>query len=446
MKEFKAAYLPVGIGNFDREEAKRQFEKSKKLLERFPVHFDMPKGALLDKESLTDWLSRITPDFIIFQNITFANGAYVCEAAKRFSCPILLWSVREPESTGRLKLNSLTGAFSAGNMLMNMGRKDFFTVQGGADEIQTEERIGCILRAAELRHFLKHARLAVIGHAPQGFGFGQAKEAELQRVFGVELESAEARQLMKYAEQLTEEEEARGLEKAEQKMKGLKCLPEKNVRDFARLYKAYEKYAADNRIHALASRCWPDYFVEYGTPVCAVLSMLNDEGIAAACEADCYGALSMLAGMHLTGKPVFFGDPAAYDEWKNTIVYWHCGTGACSLARNDTGAQVGVQCNRGIGPAMEFGCKSSDRVTIFRIGQDGTGAFRFFLMKGRALDAPKQYSGTSVVVQVIPEVKKVLSRMVTDGWEPHFTVIFADVAEELEALARMLSIEVVKYE
>ena len=36
---------------------------------------------------------------------------------------------------------------------------------------------------------------------------------------------------------------------------------------------------------------------------------------------------------------------------------------ACTLARKDTGAQVGVHPNRKIGPVMDFGCQACDQVT-----------------------------------------------------------------------------------
>ena len=124
----------------------------------------------------------------------------------------------------------------------------------------------------------------------------------------------------------------------EQRTVGLDETPEKNRLDFARLYKAYEEFVRKNNIGAIASRCWPDFFTSFGTPVCAVLAMLNDLGVAAACEADMYGALSMWIGMRLSGKSVFFGDPVSLDEKENTITFWHCGTAACSLARKDTGA------------------------------------------------------------------------------------------------------------
>ena len=153
----------------------------------------------------------------------------------------------------------------------------------------------------------------------------------------------------------------------------------------------------------------------------------------------------MYAGMQLSGQPVFFGDPVSMDEQENTITCWHCGTAACSLARTDTGAKVDVHCNRKIGPTLDFGCRACEHVTVFRIGKDNEGNFRFFIASGEALDKPKQFNGTSVVVRMNEEAKRVVYESVEAGWEPHFAVIYGDVAEELELLAHMYDMEVQRY-
>ncbi|MBR2668774.1 MAG: hypothetical protein IKE36_03145 [Solobacterium sp.] len=235
------------------------------------------------------------------------------------------------------------------------------------------------------------------------------------------------------------------LQDIENRTVGLSQTPEKNRRDFARLYNAYSTYVKEHHIGALASRCWPDFFTSFGTPVCAVLAMLNDLNVAVACEADMYGALSMWIGMRFSGRPVFFGDPVSLDENENTITFWHCGTAACSLARKDTGAVIGEHCNRHIGPTMEFGCEASEHATIFRIGRNPDGTFRFFAVSGKALDKPKQFFGTSVVIETCAESKTIIHEAVKAGWEPHYVVIFDDVADELEMLAHMYNCEVTRY-
>ena len=263
--------------------------------------------------------------------------------------------------------------------------------------------------------------------------------------FGVELESIEARELIDMAKTYTDEECAEYLRDTEKCTCGLDKTPENNRNDHARLLKAYRDYVRTHHIGALASRCWPDFFTSFGTPVCTVLSMLNDEGVAAACEADIYGALSMWIGMQLSNEPVFFGDPVALDEEESSITYWHCGAAACSLARKDTGAVVGVHPNRKIGPAMDFGCEAFPEATIFRIGRKPDGSFRFFVAEGSVLDKPKQFIGTSIVVKTDRNSKEVVEDSIRSGFEPHFAVIKGHHAETLKVLAEMFGFEVCKY-
>lgn len=441
--QFQVAYIPIGVPTFHLESAQAQFEQSVKVLSSITQECVVPSKMLLTLDDLNSFLNTIQPDLIILQNITFANAAYTSEVLHRFSCPVLLWTLREPViDGGRLRLNSLTGAYSAGNTLLAFGNSKFEYLFGSPEEQDIQNQIRAIIHAAKVKHQLGSLRMASIGHTPQGFGFGRALDSEILHTFGVTLESIEARELISKAKQYSNEECTPYLKEAQNKMVGLSEIAEKNILDFSRLYKAYLDYVTNNKIGAISSRCWPDFFTDYGTPVCSVLAMLNERLIAASCESDVYGALSMYIGTQLTGKPTFFGDPVSLDEQENTITFWHCGTAACSLARKDTGATVGVHPNRKIGPVMDFGCKESPEVTVFRIGRLPSGSFRFFVMPGEVLDKPKQFCGTSVVVKTQKLAKDIVCRTVKDGWEPHFIVIYGDVQSELKALGNMLNIDV----
>nr|MBQ4457608.1 fucose isomerase [Clostridia bacterium] len=183
----------------------------------------------------------------------------------------------------------------------------------------------------------------------------------------------------------------------------------------------------------------------YGTPTCPVLSMLNTTGIPAACEDDVYGALSMWVGVQLSGEPSFFGDPICLNEKDNTITYWHCGMGACSLARKDTGAQIGLHPNRFVGPVMDFACEPCEGATIFRIGREPDGSFRFFIAEGTAPDVPKQYIGTSFTVKTDNPCRDIIEKAVMDGFEPHFAVVRGRHGKTLEVLAHMLECKIYNY-
>lgn len=446
MKKFQIAYIPIGVPTFHLESAQKEFEKSTALLQSLGESVAVPEKMLLSLDLLEKFTEKLEPDLIVLQNVTFANAAYASEVLAKFDCPILLWTLREPViDGGRLRLNSLTGAYSAANAIRAFREEPFTYVFGGPEEEAVIAKVSAAVRAAKLKFSMKGLKLAAVGHTPQGFGFGRGLDADMLKIFGVRLESVEARELIDRAKGYTEEDVAEYLKDGAERMCGLEKMPERNRVDFARLYRAYREYVSENSIGALASRCWPDFFTAFGTPVCAVLAMLNDLGIAASCEADAYGALSMYLGMELTGMPVFFGDPVSMDEKENTITFWHCGTAACSLARTDTGAKVGVHCNRKIGPTLDFGCRAAEAVTVFRIGRKADGSFRFFLAGGEALDKPKQFEGTSVVVRMAHDAADIVEQSVLDGWEPHFVVIYGDVEKELVILGNMLNIEVCRY-
>lgn len=443
----QVVYVPIGVGTYHMETAADLLARSIATLKGISEDVVCPEQVLLTVDAVAEYLSDKNPDLVILQNITFANAAYASEVLRRFQCPIMLWTLREPViDGGRLRSNSLTGAYSAANTIAAFrGAGNFEFVFGAPEEEEVKKELASVIAAAQVKAALKGLKLSAIGHTPQGFGFGRALDSELLSRFGVTLEAIEARELINKAKAYTEEECAEYLEEAKAKVCGLDAMPEKNVKDFARLYKAYKTYVTENKIGAISSRCWPDFFVDFGTPVCMVLSLLNAMNIPASCEADVYGALSMFIGTQFTGQSTFFGDPVAMDEKEGTITYWHCGMAACNLAKCDTGAQVGVHPNRKIGPVMDFGCKASEEATLFRIGRKPDGTFRFFIAEGEVLDKPKQFNGTSIVVKTDTPSKDIVTDTIKNGWEPHYVVVYKRIGSELEKLARMLNVEIVRY-
>ena len=118
---------------------------------------------------------------------------------KRFSCPVLLWTLREPViDGGRLRLNSLTGAYSAANAIKEFRGGEFEYVFGSPEEEEVISEIGAAIRAAKVKYQMNRLKMSAIGHTPQGFGFGRALDAELLKTFGVTLEAIEAREPVSY--------------------------------------------------------------------------------------------------------------------------------------------------------------------------------------------------------------------------------------------------------
>ena len=445
--KFQVVYVPIGVGTYEMVSAHETFDNSIKLLKSVLEDVVVPEDILLTVDAVGEFLDDKDPDLVILQNVTFANAAYASEVLRRVDCPIMLWTIREPVIDGtRLRSNSLTGAYSAANAIAAFrGAGNFIHLFGAPTEEVSRTEIAATIAAARVKKQLTQLKMSSIGHTPQGFGFGRALDAEMLSTFGVRLESIEARELINKAKEYTDEECVADLEEAKAQVVGLDAMPEQNIKDFARLYKAYKAYVNDNGIGAISSRCWPDFFVEFGTPVCMVLSLLNAVNIPASCEADAYGALSMYIGTAFSDMATFFGDPVSMDEKESSITMWHCGMAACNLARKDTGACVGVHPNRKIGPVMDFGCEKNDEATIFRVGRTADGRFRLLIAEGEVMDKPKQFNGASIVVKTDESAERIVKETIRDGWEPHYVVVYKRIASELEKLGVMLGLEVVRY-
>ena len=140
---FQVAYIPIGVPTYHLETAREQFEQSKAMLSSISEDCVFPADILLSIDDLKAFLASINPDLIVLQNITFANAAYASEVLKTFSCPVLLWTLREPVIDGtRLRINSLTGAYSAANAIRAFRNdKDFEYVYGAATEENVKAEI-----------------------------------------------------------------------------------------------------------------------------------------------------------------------------------------------------------------------------------------------------------------------------------------------------------------
>jgi L-fucose isomerase-like protein len=443
--KLNVVFIPLARVTYSMPDAENNFKKSCALLDELWGDIHRPQALLTSPEILSDFADTITqPDLIIYQCTTFVGGDFITELTRRFDCPVIIWALREPSiDGGRLKMNSLTGAFSAGNSLYTQGH-DFRFIFGNPDEPAVKEKFEQTDRVMELIKKLKNLVIGVVGSQPAGFGFGAVDENLLAGKLGIRVIQTEASGIMKKAASYKADDFSASLTELKSRAKGWEKFPTENLEKHARLRKAYQNFIDENKIGAIASRCWPDFFTDFGAPVCSVLSLLNDNGIAASCETDIGGVISMFIGSELTEGPTYLGDPVAVDESCDGIVFWHCGAGATSLASKKEGPKLGVHPNRKIGPTMEFGLKAGS-VTLLRLGK-GRQGFRLFVMKGDALDEPQKFFGTSVTVR--PEEGKSadkVAQIVKDGWEPHFVIAYGDIVEELRLLCGLLKIDLLEY-
>ena len=420
MTDFSIVYVPVGVGTFHMETAGQAFRDTCALLRSLAEEAGLQEGTLKIPEAILfssaevdAWMSDKDSSLVILQNVTFANAGYTEKLLAHTKAPVLIWTLRDPAADGgRLKLNALTGAFAAANRLYMDGEVLYRHVMGNPSEPDIRRTLRAYMRAWACRQQIEGTKILRVGEPPEGFSFGEIEETALKTQFGMTLQKTPLEEMFARAKAIPENALAGYLAEAAEKLPGFTALPEQNQKGYAALMKAYRDYADAENIAALSSRC----------------------------ESDTLGAVTMLLAAKLSGKAVFFGDPSAVDEREGTITFWHCGMAAPSLACEEEGPAVGVHCNRGIGPTMEFGCRGSERVSILRIGKEKDGTLRLFTAGGEALERPRQYHGTSLVVKPDRPAAQLVHTAVEDGWEPHFVIAMDDIVEEMQLLAMLCGV------
>jgi L-fucose isomerase-like protein len=445
MFDVKAAYFPIGRKTFDMEAAQTYYEQSISFLKGSCRELVEPSSVISSLEELNDFTENSAiheADCIIFHMITFADAEFIVKVIEQFSQPIMVWSVREPEVGGRLRLNSLTGGNSTCNAL-KFYERNFDFMYGNPTEAAIQQKFNHLFAAAQTFNKLSELVVGVVGDHPPGFFFSGTDERELHKKIGVKIHQLDLYQIFKKSMELPESEWKPMLEQANSKVVGLNKSDETSIK-FAKFSTYLKKQLLEKGISAVAVRCWPDFFQELGAAACSTLSQFIEDGIMSSCESDIHGAITMYIQRELSGGlPPYLGDLVYLDEESNTVVFWHCGAGAYSLANPSTGARAGVHPNRKLGFTLEFGLKPG-KVTISRLSVTAEG-YRMLIFKGEAVDGPQKFNGTSVEVKLNGNAKEIVHSLMINGFEPHYSIIYSDIADELVELCKLLQIETVIY-
>lgn len=444
MDKGRILFLGVARAAFDTDLASRLFRESAGLLEKRGYTVIRPEAALTDPDEAGRFVAGQhgqEADALVLQFSTFADGRFVAQVVEEVELPVLIWSVPELELGGRLRLNSLTGANLAASLLVRLGRR-FKYCHGLPHDQEAARSIEKWLLAATTARKLRRAVIAELGTPPPGFYTSSVDALQLMHAIGPQLLRIDLHATFQAATQVPGERH-RGVVEADRSMvRGLDGIKPEEVVKSAQVYLALRDKLAEMKAAAVAVRCWPEFFTEYGSAACSTLSHLIEDGIPAACEADVLGAVTMLIQYYLTGAPTYLGDLVYVNPDRNTGVFWHCGVGAFSLASTQTGPNAGVQPSRNMGFALNNRLKGGP-VTIARLGQADQG-FRMLIGRGEALDDGNGFLGTSVEVRFERPVREVLDHLIYAGFEHHYSLVWEDIVPELIELCSLLDVPVVR--
>jgi L-fucose isomerase-like protein len=225
-------------------------------------------------------------------------------------------------------------------------------------------------------------------------------------------------------------------------------VPEKAFDNLVRLSVTLDKLASEAKLNAMAIRCWTEMQQQMGISPCVAMGVLNDTGLAAACEVDLGNAVAMRA-LHLASY-----EPSGLLDWNNNYgdeedkcILFHCGPMPASLMEglghvtdhsilmNAVGEGNGYGCNVGRIKPMDF---------TFGSLMTDEGKVKIYLGEGNFTrdPIPANFFGVAGVAQ-IRNLQDVLLHVGINGHRHHVSITPGSVQKPLvEALGHYLNFDV----
>lgn len=389
-----------------------------------------------------DSLCRQQVDLVIMLYGAFTGDDVCTSVADRLGVPLILWAPREPElNGGRLLANAMVALTMNCASLHRLGHTAH-PIYGGKEDPQATDRLKSLVQACRVIKQLRGTLFGLFGYRPTAFYNSAFDEGLIRRTFGVRMEETDLKVVFDKMAELALAEVTADRKQLSDRFNCLSALPDEHYDNHSRLYLALKELVAQQGYDFSAIKCWPEMGNLKTTP-CAVLGRLADEGVHIGCEGDVDAGLAMAAEHYLTGKPCFITDMIDLSEQDNSLIFWHCGNAAPSMHEPTDKCIMGNHPLAGQGTAFHTTLKEG-AVTIARFCNIG-GVYKLFLVRGTAVKTNLYTPGAMVKVKVNTDVHKLLYSMIEQGVPHHYSIVWEDVADAMEQIARILGLEIIAY-
>ena len=457
----KIGILALGRPTFDVQYAKERLAASLNYLNTTNHNIFGSCELLLDEQDAHNEINKLKKedlDFIIIIQVTFTDSSTILKIATCLEKPIGIWAFPEPRQSGRLRLNAFCGLNLASHTL-GLNNIPFSWIYENPENIEdtkfeilinskNSKRPEKILeipslgskKAKSIKEKIYDLKIGKIGSHPDGFDTCKYDQKKLMGLCGIKVDEIDIDKFLNNSRNVKSEEIEPTLNKLKKTISSIKEVNQKELILSLKLENSLKKLQEEGAYNAFALRCWPEMFTKYGGAICAPASISTENKVPCACEADVYGAVTQLILQEVSGQPVFLTDIVDIDVDDDTGVFWHCGQAPISMCNPKIKPTATIHSNRKMPLLFEFPLKEGI-VTMMRISQS-YGEQKMVLSKGKMIDRPLPFTGTSGVINFDNDTKEVLNNIISYGLEHHIAITYGDHIELLSELASELKLPI----
>ena len=385
---------------------------------------------------------------VCLPNFGDENGATV--ALKNAGVPILVQAY--PDEIGKMdfarRRDSLCGKFAICNLLR----------QNAVPYTLTEKFVISLKDPAfdkELKKFaalcrvvkgMKSFNIGAIGARTTAFKTVRVDEMALASK-GINVETIDLSELFARVRNISEEK-CKEMKEKILSITEFYGYPEKKLDMMAKVQAAIESLVEDYDLDAVAIRCWNEFETELGRAPCTSLSLLNDMGIAAACEVDVENAVMMRAlALASDSASTLLDYNNNYGESDDKAIMFHCGPVPASMCYGKGRVCEHLMFKKTYGEGSVVGVNKTfikeGEITFGSIKTEN-GKVYAFVSEAEFTDdeIEKEFFGSGKVVKK-ENVVAVANYMASNGYKHHVCVSFGKYKDVIkEAFGKYLGFDV----
>jgi L-fucose isomerase-like protein len=225
-------------------------------------------------------------------------------------------------------------------------------------------------------------------------------------------------------------------------------VPERAFDNIVRLGVVLDALTKEADLDALAIRCWTEMQMQMGISPCVAMGVLNETGLASACEVDIGNAVAMRA-LHLASY-----NPVALMDWNNNYgdeddkcILFHCGPAPASMMAGQGRISDHAILMSTVGEGNAYGCNVGRLKPFdftFSSLMTDEGQVKLYVGEGRITTdpIPDNFFGVAGVAE-IHNLQDVLLHVGLHGHRHHVSITPGCVHAPLrEALGHYLGFQV----
>lgn len=412
-----------------------------------------------DAQKVISLFKEKNVDGILLGTMTFGDELAGIKVAEEFyNYPLAVFGTKEP----KIKPLNFKGSDSfCGTLSLTSGlyRRNipfiFLGVLSPNEEAFSRHLENFARTTAIVRDFVG-ARLGVLGPRPEPFETCTYNETVMAKIFKQRVVPLTLLSLVEESKKLSDDDHEVKATLEDFKSINVTNVPFEELVKIAKFEVTLRKLVKEKDLDGLGIRCWTEIESYYGIFPCFVMGRLTQSGIMTSCEADIYGALTMLIQYKAsleTVPPHFIDWTIMHPNLPNVFLAWHCGNAppllACPHYPSTLTYHSGYYKSRGIKcyGTLDTVIKPGE-VTICRLTEH-EGQFKMLITKGEIIElndavskeALKPGSGAWVKVD---DLEKLYKTIALEGFVHHASMIHGDYAESIKQACSILNIKIVE--